>query len=163
MLIAVVIPLIIISNKCIIYEFFLQNPYYPVLGSESLPYMKDAALWIKENTSKDSTFLTLYTHMSNIIKFYAQRDSIAIQANNNPSYQKIENIDMSILANKINYIVYEKIQINNGKFLENKAVKLEDYVKKYDGIPVYVVYQNQSSLENTKTLSNPALIIYAFN
>ena len=162
-LIAVVIPLILISNKYIINEIFLQNPYHPVLGSESLSYMKDAALWIKENTSKDSTFLTLYTHMSNIIKFYAQRDSIAIQANNNPSYQKIQNIDMSILAGKINYIVYEKIQIDNGKFLENKAVKLEDYVRKYDGIPVYVLYQNQSSLENTKTLSNPALIIYAFN
>lgn len=162
-LIAIVIPLVLISNKYTINEFFLQIPYHPVLGSESLPYMKDAAIWIKENTSKDSTFLTLYTHMSNIIKFYAQRDSIAIQANNNPSYQKIENIDMSILANKINYIVYEKIQISNGKFLENKAVKLEDYVKKYDGTPVYVIYQNQSSSENTKTLSNPALIIYAFN
>jgi hypothetical protein len=125
--------------------------------------MKYVALWIKENTSKDSTFITLYTHMSNIIKFYAQRDSIAIQANNNPSYQKIENIDMSILAKKINYIVYEKIQINNGKFLENKALELEEYVRKYDGIPVYVKYQNNSNIENTKTLSDPAIIVYAFN
>jgi 4-amino-4-deoxy-L-arabinose transferase-like glycosyltransferase len=158
-----IIPLILISNKYAIYEYFLLIPHNPVLGSESVSFMKDAALWIKENTSKDSTILTLYTHMSNIIKFYAQRDSIAIQANNNPSYQKIENIDMSILAKKINYIVYEKIQINNGKFLENKALELEEYVKKYDGIPVYVKYQNNSNIENTKTLSDPAIIVYAFN
>lgn len=158
-----IIPLILISNKYIIYEYFLLIPHNPVLGSESLSYMKDAALWIKENTSNDSTFLTLYTHMSNIIKFYAQRDSIAIQANNNPSYQKVENIDMLILGKKINYIVYEKIQINNGKFLENKALKLEDYVDKYDGIPVYIKYQNHSNIENTKTLSEPAIIVYAFN
>ena len=158
-----IIPLILISNKYIIYEYFLLIPHNPFLGSESLSYMKDAALWIKENTSNDSTFLTLYTHMSNIIKFYAQRDSIAIQANNNPSYQKVENIDMLILGKKINYIVYEKIQINNGKFLENKALKLEDYVDKYDGIPVYIKYQNHSNIENTKTLSEPAIIVYAFN
>ena len=158
-----IILLIFISNKYIIYEYFLLIPYNPVLGSESLSYMKDVALWIKENTSKDSTFITLYTHMSNIIKFYAQRDSIAIQANNNPSYQKIENIDMLILAKKINYIVYEKIQINNGKFLENKALKLEDYVQKYNGIPVYIKYQNNSNIEDTKTLSDPAIIVYAFN
>lgn len=158
-----IIPFILISNKYIIYEYFLLIPHNPVLGSESLSYMKDVALWIKEHTSKDSTFLTLYTHMSNIIKFYAQRDSIAIQANNNPSYQKIENIDMLILAKKINYIVYEKIQISNGKFLENKALKLEDYVQKYNGIPVFIKYQNNSNLENTKTLSEPAIIVYEFN
>lgn len=157
-----IIPLILISNKYIIYEYFLLIPHNPVLGSESLSYMKDVAIWIKEHTSKDSTFLTLYTHMSNIIKFYAQRDSIAIQANNNPSYQKIENIDMLILAEKINYIVYEKIQISNGKFLENKALKLEDYVQKYNGIPVFIKYQNNSNLENTKTLSEPAIIVYEF-
>ena len=161
-LLIIIIPLILISNKYIINEYFLLIPHNPVLGSESLTYMKDVALWIKEHTSKDSTFLTLYTHMSNIIKFYAQRDSIAIQANNNPAYQKIDNIDILILAEKINYIVYEKIQIDNGKFLENKALKLEDYIQKYDGIPVYVKYQNNSNIENTKTLSEPAIIVYEF-
>jgi 4-amino-4-deoxy-L-arabinose transferase-like glycosyltransferase len=157
-----IIPLILISNNYIIYEYFLLIPHNPVLGSESNSYMKDAALWIKENTSNDSNFLTLYTHMSNIIKFYAQRDSIAIQANNNPSYQKIENIDMSILAKKINYIVYEKIQLNNGKFLVDEALKLEEYVEKYDGIPVYVKYPNNSNIEDPKTLSDPAIIVYEF-
>jgi hypothetical protein len=125
--------------------------------------MKDAAMWIKENTPENSTILTLYTHMSNIIKFYAQRDSIAIQSNNNPSYQKIENLDIQILAKKINYIVYEKIQIDNGKFLENKATDLENYVKKYDGIPVYVNYQNYTNVENNKFVSIPAIIIYEFS
>ncbi len=158
-----IIPLILISNNYIIYGYFLLIPHNPVLGSESLSYMKDVALWIKENTSKDSTILTLYTHMSNIIKFYAQRDSIAIQANNNPSYQKIENIDMSILAKKINYIVYEKVQINNEKFLENKALKLEDYIQKYDGIPIYIKYQDTTNIENTKISSEPAIIVYKFN
>ena len=157
-----IIPLILISNNYIINGYFLFISHNPVLGSESLFHMKDAALWIKENTPKNSTILTLYTHMSNIIKFYSQRDSIAIQSNNNPSYQKIENIDMPILAKKINYIVYEKIQIDNGKFLENKAVKLEDYVKKYDGVPVYVNYQNYSYVENNKFLSIPAIIVYEF-
>ena len=161
-LIISIIPLILISNKFIIYEYFLLIPYNPILGSESINYMKDAALWIKENTPKNSTFLTLYTHMSNIIKFYSQRDSIAIQANNNPSYQKIENIDMSILAKKINYIVYEKVQINNGKFLENKSLKLEDYVQKYQGVPVYSNYQNDIGIENKDSLQ-PAIIIYEFS
>jgi hypothetical protein len=125
--------------------------------------MRDAAMWIKENTPENSTILTLYTHMANIIKFYAQRDSIAIQSNNNPSYQKIENLDIQILAKKINYIVYEKIQIDNGKFLENKATDLENYVKKYDGIPVYVNYQNSTNVENNKFVSIPAIIIYEFS
>ena len=69
---------------------------------------------------------------------------------------------MPILAKKINYIVYEKIQIDNGKFLEKKAVVLEDYVKKYDGVPVYVNYQNYSYVENNKFLSIPAIIVYEF-
>ena len=157
-----IIPLALISNNYIINGYFLFISHNPVLGSESLFHMKDAAMWIKENTPNNSTILTLYTHMSNIIKFYSQRDSIAIQSNNNPSYQKIENIDMPILAKKINYIVYEKIQIDNGKFLENKAVQLEDYVKKYDGVPVYVNYQNYSYVKNNKYLSIPAIIVYEF-
>jgi hypothetical protein len=67
------------------------------------------------------------------------------------------------LAKKINYIVYEKIQIDNGKFLQNKAIELENYVKKYDGVPVYVNYQNYSSVENNKLFSSPAIIVYDFN
>lgn len=158
-----IIPLTLLSNNQNINAYFLSIPYNPVLGSESLFHMKDAAMWIKENTPENSTILTVYTHMSNIIKFYSHRDSIAIQSNNNPSYQKLENIDISILANKINYIVYEKIQIDNGKFLQNEAIELEDYVKKYDGVPVYVNYQNYSSVENNKLFSSPAIIVYEFN
>ncbi|MDW3626181.1 MAG: glycosyltransferase family 39 protein [Nitrososphaeraceae archaeon] len=158
-----IIPLTLLSNNQNINEYFLSISYNPVLGSESLFHMKDAAMWIKDNTPENSTILTLYTHMSNIIKFYSHRDSIAIQSNNNPSYQKLENIDISILAKKINYIVYEKIQIDNGKFLQNKAIELEDYVKKYDGVPVYVNYQNYSSVENNKLFSTPAIIVYEFN
>ena len=158
-----IIPMTLLSNNQIINEYFLFTSHTPVLGSESLFHMKDAALWVKENTPENSTILTLYTHMSNIIKFYSQRDSVAIQSNNNPSYQKIENIDISILANKINYIVYEKIQIDNGKFLQNKAIELEEYVKKYDGVPVYVNHQNYSSVKNNKLLSSPAIIVYEFN
>jgi hypothetical protein len=158
-----IIPLTLLSNNQNINEYFLSISYNPVLGSESLFHMKDAAMWIKENTPENSTILTLYTHMSNIIKFYSHRDSIAIQSNNNPSYQKLENIDISILAKKINYIVYEKIQIDNGKFLQNKAIELEDYVKKYDGVPVYVNYQNYSRVENNKLISSPAIIVYDFN
>jgi hypothetical protein len=158
-----IIPLTLLSNNQTINEYFLFIPHNPVLGSESLFHMKDAAMWVKENTPENSTILTLYTHMSNIIQFYSQRDSIAIQSNNNPSYQKIDHIDISILANKINYIVYEKIQIDNGKFLQNKAIELEDYVKKYDGVPVYINYQNYTSGENNKLLSSPAIIVYEFN
>jgi len=162
-LLIAIIPLTLISNNYIINEYFLFISHTPVLGSESLFHMRDAAIWIKENTPENSTILTLYTHMSNIIKFYAQRDSIAIQSNNNPSYQKIENLDIQILAKKINYIVFEKIQIDNGKFLENKASDLENYVKKYDGIPVYVNYQNYTNVENNKFVSIPAIIIYEFS
>ena len=158
-----IIPITLLSNNQTINEYFLSTSYTPVLGSESLFHMKDVALWIKENTPENSTILTLYTHMSNIIKFYSLRDSIAIQSNNNPSYQKIENIDISILANNIDYIVYEKIQINNGKFLQSKATELEEYVKKYDGAPVYVNYQNYSNFGNNKLLSSPAIIVYEFN
>ncbi len=158
-----IIILALLSNNQNINEYFLSSSYNPVLGSESLFHMKDAAMWIKENTPENATILTLYTHMSNIIKFYSHRDSIALQSNNNPSYQKFENIDISILANKINYIVYEKIQIDNGKFLQNKAIELEDYVKKYDGVPVYFNYQNYSNSENKKIISSPAIIVYKFN
>ncbi|MGH9982264.1 MAG: ArnT family glycosyltransferase, partial [Nitrososphaeraceae archaeon] len=73
-----IIPITLLSNNQIINEYFLFTSYTPVLGSESLFHMKDAALWIKENTPENSTILTLYTHMSNIIKFYSLRDSIAI-------------------------------------------------------------------------------------
>ena len=158
-----IIPLALLSNNQNINAYFLSISYNPVLGSESLFHMKDAAMWIKENTTENATILTLYTHMSNIIKFYSHRDSIAIQSNNNPSYQKLENIDIAILSNKINYIVYEKIQIDNGKFLQNKAIELENYVKKYNGGTVYVNYQNYSNLENNKVYSSPAIIVYEFN
>jgi hypothetical protein len=124
--------------------------------------MKDAALWIKENTPKNSTTLTLYTHMSNLIKYYSQRDSIALQSNNNPAYDKISNADFLIVSKDIDYLVYEKVQLDNANFLKNEAEKMEEYIKKYNAIPVYTSYNNYTNSDG-KTLSKPAIIVYAIN
>lgn len=161
-IILILIPVILISNTFFFNNFVFSLPYYPTLGSESVTFMKDASLWLKENTPKNSTALTLYTHMSNLIKFYSQRDSIALQSNNNPAYDKIDDADFLIVAKKINYIVYEKVQLDNANFLRNEAKKMDEYIKKYNAIPVYTSYANHTNGEG-KNSSKPAIIIYAIN
>lgn len=158
----VLIPVILISNTFFLNNFVFSLPYHPTLGSESVNYMKDASLWIEENTPTNSTALTLYTHMSNIIKFYSNRDSISLQSNNNPSYDKIADADFLIASKNINYLVYEKVQLDNANFLKNEAKKMEEYINKFNAIPIHTTYSSYTS-SNGKNLSTPAIIIYKIN
>ena len=100
--------------------------------------------------------------MSNNIKYYSHRDSFSLQSNNNPSYDKIDNADFLIISKKINYLVYEKIQLENAQFLKNEAQKMDKYIKKYNAIPVYISYEYYTD-EDGKTLSKPAIIVYSIN
>lgn len=162
LVIIILVPIILISNAYFLYNFVFLIPHNPILGSESIPYMKDVSLWMKENTPENSTALTLYTHMSNNIKYYSHRDSFSLQSNNNPSYDKIDNADFLIISKKINYLVYEKIQLENAQFLKNEAQKMDKYIKKYNAIPVYISYEYYTD-EDGKTLSKPAIIVYSIN
>ena len=161
-LLLILIPVILISNSFFLNNFVFSIPYHPTLGSESVNYMKDASLWIEENTPTNSTSLTLYTHMSNIIKFYSHRDSKSLQSNNNPSYDKIADADFLIASKKINYLVYEKVQLDNANFLKNEAKKMEEYIQKFDAIPIHTTYSNYTNSDG-KSLSTPAIIIYKIN
>ncbi|MGD1836300.1 MAG: glycosyltransferase family 39 protein [Nitrososphaeraceae archaeon] len=161
-IIIMLIPIIIGSNNIFISEVILAQKYYPTLGSETAEEMKDTALWLRDNTTNNSTILTIYTHMANILKFYSHRDAISLQSNNNPAYDQIENADLLILSGKINYLVSEQKQVDNAKFLEKKSRVMNDYIIRYNGIPVYSTYDTDKHKDTEESLK-AAITVYSIN
>ena len=158
----IMIPIIIGTNNIFISEVILSQKYYPTLGSETAEVMKYTSLWIKDNTLDNSTVLTIYTHMANILKFYSHRDAISLQSNNNPAYDQIDNADLLILSGKINYLVSEQKQVDNAKFLEKKSRLMNDYIIRYNGIPIYSALDPDShnAIENQ---NKAAVTVYSIN
>ena len=157
----VLVPIILLSTGPVISYFMTGEAHYQqnVAGSGGEPYMREAAVWIRDNTSQDSTFLTANIKMANIIEFYALRDAVSLKANQNPSYTTIENADLSILNGSINYLVYEK-SLENSKGITKQAKELNSYITKFNPVPVHTEYSTYAD-RTGKVRTVPEIIIFS--
>ena len=133
-------------------------------GSGGLPFAREAAQWIKENTPEGSVFMTIGPSMGNVIKFYANRDTLAISINpnpalHNPSYEPIINPDQMIKSGQINYIVYDMFSAAR---TQHFAEKVLHHANKFNGTLVYEDYKTYKN-QYGETVTEPAILIYVLN
>src|SRR5688572_28565510 len=94
-----------------------------------------------------------------MVKFYANRDAIPIKTNRNPSYANLENADLAILNNKIDYLVYEPYISEKFPTLEKIKDKMKKYLVRYNATLVFAVYPENTHNEIKKS-NEPMVSIY---
>jgi 4-amino-4-deoxy-L-arabinose transferase-like glycosyltransferase len=160
-IIIILVPLIFIFSGPILHYLF-QIPPIHLVGSGGEPYVREASMWIRDNIPHDSVFLSLDTRTANVIKFYSNNDALALHANRNPAYIRIDNPDLYVLNGKVDYLVYEVYLAEQVPYLKGEVKKLTQLITKYNGIPIHTEYQTYVD-DKGKKLIKPALIIYSLD
>ena len=150
----------IIAGPIFNYLFQIFTP--PLAGSGGIPYVREGALWIRNNTPDNSIILALDATTANIIKFYAHREVFSLHSNKNPAYAEIGNPDLHILNGQIRYLVLQPNIAENYPHLKEEVDELHDLAKKYGGIPVHMENQTYTG-DNGEILIRPAIIIYSLD
>ena len=160
-LVIILVPLILLTSGPIFnYLFQIFTP--PLAGSGGIPYVREGALWIRNNTPDNSIILALDATTANIIKFYAHREVFSLHSNKNPAYAEIGNPDLHILNGQLRYLVLQPSIAENYPHLKEEVDELHDLAKKYGGIPIHM--ENQTYTGNDgEILFRPAIVIYSLD
>ena len=160
-LVIILVPLILLTSGPIFnYLFQIFTP--PLAGSGGIPYVREGAIWIRNNTRDNSIILALDATTANIIKFYAHKEVFSLHSNKNPAYAEIGNPDLHILNGQIRYLVLQPNIAENYPHLKEEVDELHDLAKKYGGIPVHMENQTYTG-DNGEILIRPAIIIYSLD
>jgi len=160
-LVIVLIPLILLTSGPVFnYLFQIYTP--PLAGSGGIPYVREGAIWIRDNVPGNSIILALDATTANIIKFYANKEVFSLHSNKNPAYTQIGNPDLYILNDQIRYLVLQPYIVENYPHLKEEVDQLTDLANKYGGVPIHT--ENQTYIgKNGEILIRPALIIYSLD
>jgi 4-amino-4-deoxy-L-arabinose transferase-like glycosyltransferase len=111
-------------------------------GTGGVPGGREAGRWLAANTPEGSVVLTLGPSMSNIIKYYAHRESYGLSVSSNPlhrnpAYVPITNPDQALRNNEINYIVWDAFSAGRSPFFSERLLTLG---RRYHGRVVHTEY-----------------------
>jgi 4-amino-4-deoxy-L-arabinose transferase-like glycosyltransferase len=160
-LVIVLIPIILLTSGPVFnYLFQIFTP--PLAGSGGIPYVREAAVWIRDNIPGDNIILTLDATSANIIKFYANKEVFSLHSNKNPAYTEIGNPDLHILNDQIRYLALQPNIIENYPHLKEEVDQLRDIANKYGGVPIHIENQTYTDIDG-EILIRPAVIIYSLD
>jgi hypothetical protein len=130
-------------------------------GSGGVPGGREAGLWIGENTPKGSQILTLGPSMANIIQFYGDRKAFGLSVSpnplhRNPVYEPINNPDLWIRSNDLQYIIWDSYSASRSSFFSDRLL---NYAERYNGRIVHTEFVTVST-DAGESLDKPVIIIY---
>ena len=129
-------------------------------GTGGVPGGREAGVWIAANTPEGSRLLTIGPSMANILQFYGHRraNGLAVSPNplhRNPSYEPIENPDLLIRNNELQYVIWDSFSAARSSFFSDSLMR---YVHRYHGRAVHtetVVVSIPSG-----DVAKPVIIVY---
>ncbi|MPZ24843.1 MAG: phospholipid carrier-dependent glycosyltransferase, partial [Dehalococcoidia bacterium] len=122
--------------------------------------------WVRSNTSPDARFLTIGPSLGNILRFYGQRDSVALSVSpnperRNPAYLPLPNPDLALRSSSVHYVVWDAYSAARSTFYSDR---LSHYVAKYNGSVAHAVYvDDQGALQQGSVLpagAEPRIVVY---
>jgi hypothetical protein len=140
----------------------LQNRSVPLAGSGGEPYIREAAVWIRDNVPDNQTILASDARTANIIKFYANNEALSLHSNRNPAYIEVSSPDLHILDGQIHYLVLQPHITEGFPYLIEEVKLLNKLITKYDALPIHTENETYTG-SNGEILQRPALIIYSLN
>lgn len=129
-------------------------------GTGGVPGGRAAGQWLQENTPKGSRLMTIGPSMANILQFYGHRRAygLAVSPNplhRNPSYEPLDNPDLLIRTNELQYVVWDSFSAARSEFFSDGLMR---YVNRFHGRAVHtetvMVSTGQGDVET------PVIIIY---
>src|SRR5439155_19785158 len=90
-------------------------------GSGGVPGGREAGRWIADNVPKGAELMSLGPSMANIIEFYGHRRAYGLSVSpnplhRNPSYAALNNPDLAIRNNDLQYIVWDSFSAARSTF-----------------------------------------------
>ncbi|MDI5937583.1 MULTISPECIES: glycosyltransferase family 39 protein [unclassified Micromonospora] len=130
-------------------------------GSGGVPGGREAGHWITEHTPEGSVILTLGPSMSNIVRFYSQRQSYGLSVSpnplhRNPSYVPLNNPDGWLRNNNLHYVVWDSFSARRSPFFADRLMTL---VRRYHGRVVHTEYVGTTGASGRVT-PVPVVVVY---
>ncbi len=133
-----------------------------VAGTGGVPGGREAGEWIKEHIPAESTLLTIGPSMANILEFYGHRKAFGLSVSpnplhRNPAYQPVDNPELGILSNNIQYLVWDSYSADRSSFFAQQLLQLN---ARFHGQVVHTENVTVTLDDGTK-VEKPVIIIYA--
>ena len=98
-------------------------------GTGGVPGGREAGQWVLENVPEGATLMTIGPSMANILQFYGNRQAMGLSVSpnplhRNPSYDPIDNPDLQIRTNEIQYVVWDSYSAGRSDFFSEKLLEL---------------------------------------
>lgn len=130
-------------------------------GSGGIPGGREMGHWVRANTPEGSEFLAVGPSMANLVSFYGHRKAYGISvgtnpARRNPAYEPIDNPDLAIRRNDLQYIVWDAYSASRTPFFSEK---LMGYVHKYNGLAIHTE-SVEARTAGGRNVPRPVIIVY---
>jgi 4-amino-4-deoxy-L-arabinose transferase-like glycosyltransferase/putative flippase GtrA len=119
---------------------------------QSFAGTREFAEWAR-STPTNARFLTVGPSLGNILRFYGNRDSVAMSVSvdptkRNPAYVPVPNPDLSLRQLQVQYVVWDAYSADRSSFYSERTLR---YARKFDGVIVFSAYTDgHGHLEITK-------------
>lgn len=130
-------------------------------GSGGVPGGREAGQWVAENVPVGAELLALGPSMANIIQFYGNRKTFGLSVSpnplhRNPVYEPVNNPDLRIRSNDLQYIVWDSFSASRSSFFSAALLR---YVERYHGRPVHTESVEVRTADGS-TVEKPVIVIY---
>jgi 4-amino-4-deoxy-L-arabinose transferase-like glycosyltransferase len=130
-------------------------------GSGGVPGGREAGEWVAANIPEGAELLALGPSMANIIQFYGNRRAFGLSVSpnplhRNPVYEPVNNPDLRIRSNDLQYIVWDSFSASRSAFFSDRLLT---YVERYHGRPVHTEYVEVRT-DDGATVAKPVIVIY---
>ena len=130
-------------------------------GSGGVPGGREVGAWISDNVPEGAEMLALGPSMANIIQFYGHRKAYGLSVSpnplhRNPSYEPVNNPDLRIRNNEIQYLVWDSFSAARTPFFSNALLQ---HVNKYHGRVVHTESVTASTPAG-ETTQKPVIVVY---
>jgi hypothetical protein len=129
-------------------------------GTGGVPGGRAAGRWVDANVPENSQMLALGPSMANIIQFYGHRETFALSVSpnplhRNPVYEPVNNPDLAIRHNDLQYIVWDSFSAERSPFFAENLLR---YTTRYHGQIVHT--ETVPVGTSSGRVEKPVIIIY---
>jgi hypothetical protein len=129
-------------------------------GTGGVPGGREAGTWVAGNVPVGAEMLALGPSMANIIQFYGQRRVFGLSVSPNPLYRNpvydpVENPDLEIRHNNLQYLVWDSFSASRSPFFSDHLLA---YAERYHGRIVHEEFIDVTT--DGGTVRKPVIIIY---
>ncbi len=151
--VAILMPMIrpTLAAGEVIRDSSFSGPFTTDVEVQDFAGGREVGQWLGANTPANAVVLTMGPSLGNLVSFYGDRDWYALSVSQdpklrNPAYRPIANPDTEIRQIHVHYAVWDAYTADRAPFF---SLRLNSYVQKYAGTPVFSVWVNGNDVLTT--------------